>query len=114
MKRSVAVTALVNQARIRAAEELGALDATPENLGKLAAEVRRQIIIQAIAGLWSEWKVKTGEELEGLRVSARLGRKLLGEPPIVLEYDFRHTSLPTLIVLTQGAKQVRRRVGGVS
>lgn len=107
MRKNAGVTALVNLARIRAAEELGVLEATRENLDKLATEVRRQIIMQAIAGMWTEFKVKTGDELEGLRVAARRGRRLMGEPPIVLEYDFKKTVLPTLIVRTEGAKRGR-------
>ena len=81
----------------------GGEEATPAALKHFASGVRFAVLQQVALGLWEQFGVVEYSHISGLRISARLGNTLIGEPPIVVEYDFMKTRLPALIVTAKAA-----------
>lgn len=91
------IDALLNQARLAAIASITGLPATEQNLGLLANAIYSMVMRQVKAGLWTKLGVIELGQLGGLRVSASFGNGLMGEPPIVVKYDFSKTALPSVV-----------------
>ncbi len=92
MKVDIPISSLLNAAQRKAIDEIGEVPATPNNLERLAATVRENILKQVDIGSWMAWEITDRDQLAFLGVSARLGKGLT-EAPIVVEYDFTRTPL---------------------
>lgn len=112
LTHNVSISDLINLAQRVATEELigdrGAVDATPANLAELARLVRLTLLGQVELGLWRTAGIESdeGAKLAPVVVRAELGRRLLGEAPIRITYDFSRTALPLLVVRSANAQTV--------
>ena len=97
-KTNASLTDLLNEAQAAAILAMNGAPAIPSELATLAAHVRGVILTQAALGRWSHLRVHNPDDLVDLKVTASLGNRLVGEPPIKIEYDFSKTARPDIVV----------------
>ena len=71
--------------------------ATDETLAMLSKAVYTAVLLQVKAGMWAQLAVVEVGQMSGLRIMAEYGNRLLGEPPVVIRYDFSKTALPSIV-----------------
>lgn len=94
----VSITRLLIAARNYGIGRMQGLPATRHNMDSLASEVRGEVLRQAERGTWAPWGAVNRAAVEGLVITARHGRALFNEPPIVLDWDWSQTAIPSLLV----------------
>lgn len=93
-------TALLNTAQNVAIQAMYGVPAIPVELYRLAARIKAAILTQVALGRWVKLGVHDPDDLLELGVTAVLGNTLVGEPPIKIEYDFKRTKKPYIVVET--------------